>query len=380
LDSYVTNVLRILHLQSGGGISGGIAGYIASLVGAEALRGFDFIVAVNPGETAELCQSLKYGNAPIVEVPLSYGFRDVWRVLHYMHRLLRKERVSLVHSHALRSGFICAVLNLLVGTSFVHTNHGLRFHQKSGRLSPLVFRLLERFVVSRADRVFCIRPSDAVLLHSAMSRYSHKIETIVSRINPIDVPEAKLISKPPRPPTLIGIGSLIEIKRVDRFIDWLAALTSADVQYRAIWLGDGPLRPILEERAKNSGASISWRGHVDAATVAYELAHADVMLLTSEFEVMSLAALEAMAKSIPIITTDFFGVRDFVIDQLTGFVLPSDVSPSKAAEKIANLLTDDVLRMAMGDHALTIFAGSFANSDRMAWAYAQAYRNVMEAS
>lgn len=371
---------RVLHLQTGGGISGGIAGYVASLVAARALSGINFVVTASPGERAELYQSKKYGDAPIVEVPLTYGFRDVPKVLRDMRRLLRQEGITLVHSHALRAGFICAVLNLLTGTRFVHTNHGLRFQQKSGRLYPLAFRFLERFVVSRAERVFCIRTSDASLLRRTLPRYSYKIETIATRIDPVDLPDAKLRSKQPGPPKLIGIGSLIEVKRVDRFIDWLAALNSAGVQYRAVWLGDGPLRSILAERAEKSSVSISWLGHVDAVTVAEELAHADLMLLTSEFEVLSLAALEAMAKSLPIVTTNFFGVHDFIIDQATGIVLRDDIPPLKAAEVIADLLRNESLRSAMGKHARTLFEDIFSGSERMAYAYGQHYKEILEVS
>lgn len=379
LDPDVKTPPRILHLQTGGGISGGIAGYVASLVSAQALGGFNFVVTASVGETAELTQKQKYGDTPIVEVPQKYGFRDFPKVLRDMHRLLREEEITLVHSHALRAGFICASLNLLMGTRFIHTNHGLRFHQKSGRVKPFVFRLLERFVVSRAERIFCIRPSDADLLLRIMPHYSDKIETILTRINLIKRSDAKPNSKQHGPPILIGIGSLIEVKRVDRFIDWLEALTLAGVQYRAVWLGDGPLRTKMEERSRNSAVTVLWRGHVDAATVSDELEHADVMLLTSDFEVLSLAALEAMASSTPIVTTDFFGIHDFVIDQVTGIILPSGIHPSKAAEQIAALLRDESMLIEMGKQAQAAFTRSFSDSEQMALAYARHYRNIMEA-
>jgi alpha-1,6-mannosyltransferase len=211
-----------------------------------------------------------------------------------------------------------------------------------------------------------------------MPQHSSKIITIVSRIDPIDVPDKELRQKHSGKPILIGVGSLIKVKRVDRFIEWLAAATSIGLEYEAVWLGDGPLRPLLEEHARNCAVSISWRGHVDSNTVAVELANADAMLLSSEYEVLSLAALEAMAKSLPIITSDFFGVSDFIIDQVTGIVLPDNFPARTAAELIAVLLRDDSLRMEMGNNARAFFLECFSDTNRMAQEYAQHYREVVK--
>jgi glycosyltransferase involved in cell wall biosynthesis len=368
---------RIMHLQTGAAISGGVAGYIASLVNASALSGFYFSVTANISEKSELEKLRKYGDVAICEISLTYGLFGLPLVLLNMRKLLLKENIAIVHSHALRAGFICAVLNLIIGTRFVHTNHGLRFQQKPNRFQSLLFQYLEYFVISRAERVFCIRRCDSDLLKIIIPKYSKKIETIVSRIDPISILNQKKIVDKPKLPTLIGIGSLIEVKRVDRFIDWLAALSVAGMQYRAVWLGDGPLRPLLENQAKNASVEIIWFGHVDAFKVAAEIAKADVMLLTSEFEVLPLAVLEVMAKSKPVIATDFFGVRDFVQDKLNGIIIPSNFKPPQAAEKIATLLADKKLCYEMGRKSKEIFLERFSGANRMALEYYAYYKNIL---
>ena len=116
--------MRILHVQTGGGSSGGIANYIANLVRSEALREFEFVVAAGIGESDILNQNKKYSAARVVEVSSTYGLLDLPKMLTDMRRLLRQQNITLVHSHALRAGFICAAMNLLFKVQFVHTNHG----------------------------------------------------------------------------------------------------------------------------------------------------------------------------------------------------------------------------------------------------------------
>lgn len=370
---------RILHLQSGDGVSGGIAGYVASLVGSAALHNYTFTVTVGLGETDKLCESRKYHDAQVVETAPTYGIGSFPVILRHMQEILRENDVDLVHSHALRSGFICAILNLLYGVRYVHTNHGLRFHQKSGALTRLIFRQLEFFVIRRAELVLCIRKSDAALLGRIAPAQAHKIETITTRISVAESrrPAADTGAQR-RLPVLIGVGSLIDVKRVDQFIDWLAALSSAGVEYEALWLGDGPLRREMEQRAAAANVAVSWRGQVEAGTVAAEFTRADLMLLTSELEVLSLAALEAMAKSTPIITTDFFGVSDFVVDGESGLVFSSGIPVHDIANSIAALLEDGSRIDSMRHRARSIFEAEFADAEKMAGEYAGHYRSLLK--
>ena len=368
--------VRILQLQSGGGTSGGIAAYISSLVGSAALSRFEFIVAVGSAEGDPVRESQRYGQSQIVEIFKSYRLYNLPFLIRRIIRLVRKEEVKFIHSHALRSGLICALINLFCGIAYIHTNHGLRFLQKHRRAEALIFRIMEQFVVSRAERVICIRPSDAKLLRCALPRYAQKIGMIVTRIDRVSQVLPTAPSLPSSPPRLIGIGSLIEVKRPDRFIDWLAALSALGRDCRAVWLGDGALRRELDEKARAVGVRVEWRGQVLMSEVAVELARSDIMLLTSDFEVLSLAALEAMAMGKPIVTTAFSGVDDFVLDGVTGIVLPANLSVDEIARRIASLLDDPEGLAALGSQARSVFEERFLGAEQMAGAYKEHYRAI----
>ena len=87
-------------------------------------------------------------------------------------------------------------------------------------------------------------------------------------------------------------------------------------------VGEGPELPVVRELADQLGISkhISYLGKQE--DVACVLSMADLLLLPSEKESFGLAALEAMACGIPVITSNAGGLPEVVEDGSTGFILP----------------------------------------------------------
>jgi glycosyltransferase involved in cell wall biosynthesis len=85
-----------------------------------------------------------------------------------------------------------------------------------------------------------------------------------------------------------------------------------------------------EENLRALAAELGIRRRVDFAgfvvNVEDYLANADVFLLSSDFEALPLALLEAMAAGLPIVATDVGGVRDLMHHDEEGIVYcPGDV-------------------------------------------------------
>ena len=76
------------------------------------------------------------------------------------------------------------------------------------------------------------------------------------------------------------------------------------------------------------------------------LANADVFLLSSDYEALPLALLEAMAAGLPIVATDVGGVRDIVTDN--GILIPAgDTAAMVQAMEDLYLKQDVRARMAV---------------------------------
>ncbi|MFF5188941.1 glycosyltransferase [Streptomyces sp. NPDC000345] len=93
-------------------------------------------------------------------------------------------------------------------------------------------------------------------------------------------------------------------KRPGTALDALAALVARGVRAVLVVAGDGPLRPRLEQRARERGLPVTFLGHVsDRGALGALQASADVCLAPGPAETFGLAALEAMACGTPVVVS-----------------------------------------------------------------------------
>jgi N-acetyl-alpha-D-glucosaminyl L-malate synthase BshA len=105
-------------------------------------------------------------------------------------------------------------------------------------------------------------------------------------------------------------------------------------------IGDGPERQAAEVQCRNLGMDSDVRFLGKQEAIEELLAVSDLFIMPSESESFGLAALEAMACEVPVISSDAGGIPEVNIDGKTGFVLPiKDVKGM--AEKAVLLLKDD---------------------------------------
>jgi len=375
--------VRVLQLQTDVGIVGGIATYISELIRSPAVRTCSFLVTVaNPVATGEAAKSL-YGEKPvIVEMPASYS---LWSLPGYIRRLrvlLRVHQIDVVHAHAVRSALAAAVVTLLDGIPLVYTNHGLRYTQKTSAPGKLIFLLMEWFVCRIAAVVCAIRRFDYEMLSNFPMGGARKLRLVETRIRaPLlavaqeVAPNKGMQTKEGPPWRVVGIGSLIDVKRPDRFLSWVKALRDAEVNVSATWIGDGPLRGVIEQRAEALGLPITFLGHQPREQVFHVLATAHLLLLTSKFEVFPFAVLEAYSQGIPVISSRFAGAEDFIDPGRTGLLVDAD-NPDEVAQLVAALLQDESRLDEMSRAAQTEFVRRFNDPNVMARAYAKIYSDV----
>ena len=113
-------------------------------------------------------------------------------------------------------------------------------------------------------------------------------------------------------------------------------------------VGNGPQQRALETTAHVTQMSdrfsvLGWRSDVDRL-----MRCADIFVLpTHYFEGLPVSILEAMACGKPVIATRHRGCEDAVVDQETGFLIPTK-DPIQLAKRMAELLDDEALRTRMG--------------------------------
>jgi glycosyltransferase involved in cell wall biosynthesis len=162
------------------------------------------------------------------------------------------------------------------------------------------------------------------------SRRSAGGPRIVSIPNGVPVPSVPWQRRPDWrvSPRAAFVGRLAPEKGLDTLIDAWPAVRAAHPGARLTLIGEGPERPALEARARNLGLTLGPGQAVELPGIAADpvaaLRDADLFVLPSREEGMSIALLEAMALGIPLVASSIAGNRRIVGDFKHGRLAPPD--------------------------------------------------------
>lgn len=139
---------------------------------------------------------------------------------------------------------------------------------------------------------------------------------------------------------LVHISNFRKVKRVEDVIG-IFAIVSKKIKCKLLLIGDGPERKTMEDlcRSLHLCDEIRFLGKQEA--VEELLAIADLFILPSENESFGLAALEAMACEVPVISSNAGGIPEVNIDGVTGYMCEVGDVDGMAARSI-ELLEDEV--------------------------------------
>ena len=142
---------------------------------------------------------------------------------------------------------------------------------------------------------------------------------------------------------LVHLSNFRPVKRIQDVVEVFARVAQA-MPARLMLIGDGPDRSLAERLAirHNVQDRIHFLGKQDNVNELLPLA--DLMLLPSEMESFGLAALEAMACSVPSISTLVGGIPELIQDQVNGLLFEVGDIESMAAAAISLLQDENRLR------------------------------------
>jgi glycosyltransferase involved in cell wall biosynthesis len=147
-------------------------------------------------------------------------------------------------------------------------------------------------------------------------------------------------------PVIAFAGRLVREKRLDVLIEVFARLEAARIPHRALIIGEGPDRAMLQKRLPGA----AFAGFLTGADLAVAYASADIFLFPSDTETFGAVTLEAMASGLPTVCADATGSRSLVADGVTGFLAPAGEAQAFFAA-VARLAREPALRAAMGSAA-----------------------------
>jgi N-acetyl-alpha-D-glucosaminyl L-malate synthase BshA len=174
---------------------------------------------------------------------------------------------------------------------------------------------------------------------------------------------------------IVHMSNFRPVKRVDSVLE-VFGLIRRETRARLLLIGDGPVRPEIERLAKaySLDRDVIFLG--EELDVVRWLSIGDLFLLPSAQESFGLAALEAMACEVPVISSDAGGLTEIVRDDVTGYACaPDDVNGM--AGRALQLLRDPERRQAMGRAGARMVQTTYC-TERIVPLYEDAYHRARE--
>lgn len=151
------------------------------------------------------------------------------------------------------------------------------------------------------------------------------------------------------PHRLITAGRLTREKAVDDCLAVLSTLRESWPSASLAVIGDGPQRPRLmaQSKALGLGAAVEFCGQLSSRQVRKKMAAGQIFVLMSVLECLPNVVKEAMASGCACVVAETTGIRELVVDGVTGFIVPpGDIAA--AAARLQTLLADPALAARMG--------------------------------
>ncbi len=122
----------------------------------------------------------------------------------------------------------------------------------------------------------------------------------------------------------------------------IEALKEEPPQFRFLVVGSGPSEPVILQMFEKAGHrdALIMVGKKSGDDLVNAYAAMNLFVFSSKSETQGMVLAEAMAASLPVVALDASGVREIVVDQRNGRLLPEDSSPQSFAEKIKELQKD----------------------------------------
>ena len=279
-------------------------------------------------------------------------FRAVFR----LSSQIRDFEPDIVHCHMFHANLLGRVTRLFCRMpALVCTAHNLK--ETSEQDGPTWHKeLLYRITDPLADKttIICDAAFERYIRVGAVPR--RKLQMIPNGVDTDLFSRSEERRKNAR--NALGIGSQFVWLAVGRLVkqkDYPTLFRALELlghtKHILLIAGNGPLEPELREecRKRDLEGRVRFCGAREDILDLYSAA--DAFVMSSEFEGLSAALLEAASTGLPAVVTDVGGNAEVVIDDITGYVVPPG-APAQLARTMQRLMdASPELLQTMGDDA-----------------------------
>lgn len=344
----MTKSLRVLHLIKGLG-RGGAERLVVDQITFGDRKAFAYEIAyLLPWKDALVAEAEAAGASvhclnTRVELDLRWALR--------LRRLVRERSIDVVHIH---SPYVAGVARLALRASrrrvrIAYTLHNRAdSHRRSTRLLDTRTMRLDDVDIAVSESVLDSLPER---LRSRFDLVLHGVDLAPYERARADRTAARAaLGLAPDEMVVTTVANLRATKDHVALLHAAALVIERAPNVRFLVVGQGPLEAELQSlhRTLKLGDRVLFLGQrVDVPSV---LAASDVFALSSRFEGLPVALMEALAIGLPVVATNVGGIPEAVTDGVEAILVPPE-RPDLLADALLRVASDEQLRAGMADAA-----------------------------
>ncbi|MBO0846740.1 MAG: glycosyltransferase family 4 protein [Nocardioides sp.] len=294
--------------------------------------------------------------------------------------ICRRESFDVVHTHSAKAGALGRLAARRAGVPVVvHTYHGFPFHDFMDPVRHAAYVAVERRLARITDYVLAIGTGVAAeALRRGLARPTN-VRTVAPVVESVTVPRdthtravaRALLGLPDDVPVVGTVARADYQKAPEHLLAALARLRHPEAL--VVWIGGGPLLETMRKKAADAGLGDRFLMVGERSDVAQMLPAFDVFALSSRYEGLPCAIVEAMRCGLPVVATSVNSVPDLVVPGRSGVLVPAG-RPDLMAEALDGILDDPDLadRLSHGGRDL---AGAAYDAESLAEVLDEVYRS-----
>jgi len=286
----------------------------------------------------------------------SASFTDISNILK-MRQIIKQNNYDIVHCHSTKAGFVGRMAALVSRhPNVIYSPHGFMFCDNRIPLKRFLYLNLEKYLGYLTQKLIAVSGSerDLAIQHNIVP--NKKIITLYNSIDPTDFDDYSYIN---RVPEKLKDGSEIILGTVGRLYyqkDPITLIKSFKIindrfpNTKLIMVGDGPLEQVCIKLIDKLGLKTKIRlaGYQKNSKAYYKMF--DIFMLSSHYEGLPYALLEAMCVGIPSVGTNVVGIKDLILHGETGF-LAEEEDYNGLANSVISLLDNPQLLSDFSENA-----------------------------
>lgn len=259
----------------------------------------------------------------------SASLTDISNILK-IRKIIKSNGYDIIHCHSTKAGFVGRIAAFISRhKNIIYSPHGFMFCDTRILFKRHLYLVLEKYLGYLTKTLIAVSGSerDLALKHNIVP--NKKIITLYNSIDPAEYEDFNYQNKIPE--KLRSDNSEIILGTVGRLYyqkDPLTLIRSFKIindkfpNTKLIMVGDGPLEQdcIQLINELNLESKILLAGYQKESRKYYEMF--DIFVLSSHYEGMPYALLEAMMMGIPSVGTDVVGIKDLIVPDETGYLVP----------------------------------------------------------